>query len=320
MNARNVVPLVDSIRQQIVHAVETGMWKRGERLPSSRRMAAQLRVDVRSITRAYQQLEEEGLVEMRARSGVYIVPGHPNRPEGAPPAMTQSWLVSMLEQAVSREIPALQLSEWLHDVTVTTRLRLFVVAPTVDQVIGLRREIALYYGVGCEGATLAELAANPPESTQSSALHRSDLLIAVESTFEFVMAQAASLRIPALCVTTRPGIVGPAWEKLMQSPSYLVVSDERFGHAVADYLSGAPGAGTVRTLVAGRDDLDVIPEDAVVYATRSARETLGDTPIKGSVLPVVRVLSSESSTRLLEFIVSANLGAIRARQDVAISR
>lgn len=319
MNVRNATPLVDSIRQQIVHAVETGMWKRGERLPSSRQMAAQLRVDVRAITRAYQELEEEGLVELRARSGVYIAAERANRPEGAPPAMTEAWLVSILEQAVTREIPALHLSEWLHKATVTTRLQLFVIAPTVDQVVGLRREIEDYYGVTCEGATLAELGGDPSEPI-SSALRMSDMLISVESTFEFVQQRAAELRIPSLCVTTRPGIVGPAWEKLMQFPTYLVVSDERFGHAVAGYLSGAPGAGIVRTIVVGRDDLDVIPEDAVVYATRSARETLGETPIKGSVLPVVRVLSNESSTRIIEFIVAANLGAIRARQDVTISR
>jgi hypothetical protein len=66
-------------------------------------------------------------------------------------------------------------------------------------------------------------------------------------------------------------------------------------------------------LCAGRDDLTEIPDDAVVYMTQSARETLGDTPVKGSILPQVQVLSRESSAVLLRFVVGANLAAVRAK-------
>lgn len=69
----------------------------------------------------------------------------------------------------------------------------------------------------------------------------------------------------------------------------------------------------MRVLVMGRDDLALIPEDAVVYVTQSAREKLGDVKLKGNVLPPARVLSRESSRELTRFIVEANLAAVRSR-------
>lgn len=316
MNRKDTGALTDSIRQQIVNAVATGMWQRGDRLPSSREMATQLGVDARLITRAYQQLEVEGLVDLRSRSGAYIAQVGPQRPFGAPPALTESWIVSLLEQGVWREIAAPDVAEWLRRATMTTRLHFFVIAPTTDQVVGIRREIERFYGVECAGMTMSALAVIP----MPDELRRADMIVTVDTCLLFAKTFAAKLGIPCLPITTRPDIVGPAWERLMQSPTFVVVSDERFGSAVAQYISAAPaskGGAPVRTLVAGRDDLTVIPADAVVYVTQGAREQLRETPINGSVLPVVRALSRESSSALLEFIVAANLGALRARQDIA---
>lgn len=305
--------MVDSLRQQILKAIESGMWSPGTKLPSTREMSVQLGVDPRLVGQAYKRLAGEGLVELRPRSGAYIAvaAGHS---AGTPIVPSESWLVDVLAEAVSREIPARELADWLRRSTETLRLRAFVIAPTADQVFGLRRELERYYGLETEGATVESL---PTSGGLPLQLRQADIVITTEASSEFATARSNEVGVPCLCVSVRLDLVGPAWRRLMQSPSYVVVTDERFGRVIADFLSDVPGAQNVRMLVVGRDDLQQIPDDAVVYVTQSARHQLSDISINGSVLPTVRVLSRQSSSELLSYIARANLAAMRAQRGTA---
>jgi DNA-binding transcriptional regulator YhcF (GntR family) len=302
--------LTESIRRQILQALEGGMWKPGARLPSTREMAAQLGVDPRAITRAYKQLAAEELVELRPRSGAYIS-DMGSRMRGATIGPPENWIVEVMAESIAREIPAGDIGEWLRRAVETVRLRAFVTAPTIDQVLGLKRELGQYYGLETSGVPAEQLARTPLPLE----LRQADLVIATDAAHELALERARVLGLPCIRVTVRLDIAGPAWQSLTQSPGYVVVSDERFGRVVAAYLSSLPGATKVHLLVAGRDDVEAIPEDAVVYVTRSAREELGDLGrIKGRVLPPVRLLSQESSVEILKFMVAANLAALRVRQ------
>ena len=73
--------LQSHIRQMLVAAVETARLSPGRRLPSSRRLATLLGVARNTVTSAYEQLVEDGVLISRERSGVFVA-----RPSGVPPA------------------------------------------------------------------------------------------------------------------------------------------------------------------------------------------------------------------------------------------
>jgi GntR family transcriptional regulator / MocR family aminotransferase len=60
------------IRQKLVEAIHLEVFKPGTRLPSSRRLAEQLGVARNTVVLACQQLVDEGLLNGRARSGLYV--------------------------------------------------------------------------------------------------------------------------------------------------------------------------------------------------------------------------------------------------------
>lgn len=64
--------IVDQLRDRIVTGTYFGNWQPGERLPSIRDIADAENVDRKTAAAAYHRLEEEGLVEVKARSGVFL--------------------------------------------------------------------------------------------------------------------------------------------------------------------------------------------------------------------------------------------------------
>jgi hypothetical protein len=51
----------------------------------------------------------------------------------------------------------------------------------------------------------------------------------------------------------------------------------------------------------------VIPDGAPTYITRSARDHIGDTPIRGRILPTARVFSTATAREIVRCIVRRNL-------------
>jgi GntR family transcriptional regulator/MocR family aminotransferase len=66
--------LQSQIRQKLVGGILSGAFPPGTRLPSSRRLADQLGVARNTVVLAYEQLLEEGLLESRERSGIFVNP------------------------------------------------------------------------------------------------------------------------------------------------------------------------------------------------------------------------------------------------------
>ncbi len=305
---KNSEKLAETLRQQILKALETGLWRPGGKLPSTREMAAEMGIDPRVVADAYRELSVDGLVELRSRSGAYISADAGLNGSVASPS--EGWIADILADAVTREISITAIGEWLRRATETLRLKAFVIAPTHDQIQGLRRELRTYYGLEAAGEKLTEL---DRAKELPSDLRQADILITTEACLDAARSFSARLAIPCICVSVRLDLIGPAWQSLMRSPSYVVVTDEAFGAVVQAFLATRVDAAKVTILVAGKDDLATIPEDAVVYVTQSARENLGDVQLNGSVLPPAKVLSRESSRELTGFIVEANLAAVRSR-------
>lgn len=58
-------PLSDQVAGAVRAAVASGAAKPGDRLPSARTVASSLGINLHTVLRGYQQLRDEGLVELR---------------------------------------------------------------------------------------------------------------------------------------------------------------------------------------------------------------------------------------------------------------
>lgn len=68
----NPEPIFRQIIDQIKTAITTGELEVGEKLPSIREMASELKVSVITVKRAYSELESEGLIMTRAGLGSFV--------------------------------------------------------------------------------------------------------------------------------------------------------------------------------------------------------------------------------------------------------
>lgn len=66
------VPIYLQVVQQVKHRVATGVLNPGERLPSVRDIAEQLRVNPNTVAKAFTELERQGVVETRRGTGTYV--------------------------------------------------------------------------------------------------------------------------------------------------------------------------------------------------------------------------------------------------------
>jgi GntR family transcriptional regulator len=71
----NSQPIYRQLRDRGVHMILDGVLKEGDPLPSVRNVAAEYRVNPLTVLKAYQQLVDEELVEMKRGLGMFVKPG-----------------------------------------------------------------------------------------------------------------------------------------------------------------------------------------------------------------------------------------------------
>ena len=79
VNPTATQPLYLQLTQQIRHAVDTGVLQPGDMLPGIRTLAEQLIVSPNTIVKAYSDLENEGVLEMRRGSGAFVAARRSNK-------------------------------------------------------------------------------------------------------------------------------------------------------------------------------------------------------------------------------------------------
>src|SRR3982751_5707969 len=72
IDAASPVPPYEQLRRQLARQIGDRTLAVGTRLPTVRRLAADLGLAVNTVARAYRELEESGLVETRGRAGTFV--------------------------------------------------------------------------------------------------------------------------------------------------------------------------------------------------------------------------------------------------------
>ena len=71
-NPSSGVPAYRQLIDQIRHAIETGALRAGEQLPGTRKVAEDLVMNPNTVAKAYQELEHQGVIEMRKGLGAFV--------------------------------------------------------------------------------------------------------------------------------------------------------------------------------------------------------------------------------------------------------
>ena len=72
INSKGGIPLYEQIEKQLREKIISGELKEGEVLPSIRSFAADLRISVITIKKAYEILEQEGMIFSVPGKGFYV--------------------------------------------------------------------------------------------------------------------------------------------------------------------------------------------------------------------------------------------------------
>ncbi|MDQ2667548.1 MAG: GntR family transcriptional regulator [Gemmatimonadota bacterium] len=298
--ARDVI--LDAMRGRLLRGIQAGTLLPGDRLPGSREVAAEFKADYRAAIAAYKDLQEEGLVELRPRGGVYIAL-RKNGPGGIPP-ISESWVSEIFAGALNRGIAAAELIELLPRCVETLRLRSVVIAETEDQIQGLCRELRDDFGFDSEGV-LSDVArgANPAPL----AVRRADLIVTVSAHEQWVTELGRELQKDVIVIAVRPELRQGEWTMLLRRPVYVVVATAHFGEILRQFYASIPGVDNLRIIVFGKDDLNNIPDGAPTYVTQGVRKQLGATRIPGRIIPAARTIAAESAREIFTFVVRQNL-------------
>ncbi len=116
---------VGVLRDRVIEGLHRGDLRGGARIPGVRETAREHGVNPRTVAKAYRQLEREGLVEVRGRSGVFLAEQQRLGSELLPE--TAGWLAGVLVAAWKRSIRMADLPELMRRSTLSRRLRCAVV-------------------------------------------------------------------------------------------------------------------------------------------------------------------------------------------------
>ncbi|MDQ2766145.1 MAG: GntR family transcriptional regulator [Gemmatimonadota bacterium] len=300
------------LRERIGSELRSGVLEHGDRLPSVREIANELGADPRVALAAYQQLMEEGLVEIRSRSGVFATGAFTST--GSALAVPRRWMLETLLGAIQRDISPACFIEHVRSTLTSRRVRVAVIECNDDQQESMREELSSYFGVD-----VIVIALNTIASPASRRLLRDIDLIVSAGHHDEIAGIAAAIDRPFVITHVRPSLVGHLSRLLMRGPVYFLITDPRFGAKMRGLIAPMARSENFHVLVVDRDDLGVIPRGAPTYVMRRAQAHPASRLHAGRTIPPQRIFSEETGREILSHILelsidSANVRASRSRR------
>lgn len=295
--------ILGRLRSRVVSQIHRETLRTGDRLPSMRELADEWGVHARLVRAAYETLQREGLVELRPRSGVYVAVS----PAGLAAGDSQmaEWLVDVLREARARGISPVEYPEHIGQALRAQRLRAACIESNEDQISWLVHEAQADYGLDAFGV---DLDAVDPVAL-AARVRAADVVISTAFHGELLESVARAEGKPIVLLRLAGDFVEPVLDALRRDCLYFVVADRRFALRLPVIYGEVEGAGNLRPLVAGEDDLAAIPPGAAVYVTRAAEIRMSSTAVLRTISSPGRIFAESMATELLRIIVRSNVGA-----------
>jgi DNA-binding transcriptional regulator YhcF (GntR family) len=78
IDRNSAIPIYAQLKEQIKFAIETGQFVVGDRLPTVRQHAVDLKINLNTVRKVYSELEYEGYISTRQVKGTFVT-GVPER-------------------------------------------------------------------------------------------------------------------------------------------------------------------------------------------------------------------------------------------------
>lgn len=298
--------LTDVLRSWLLGEMHIGRVSPGDRLPSIREVSRTRKIDHRAVADAYADLQAEGLVEVRGRSGVYVTPERPSR--AGLLAGRRAWMEEVLAEAWKRRITPAELSDLVLR-SAQHGLRCACIDATEDHAVALAADLA--HGFGME-TRVVRLPLGPddhplPEGLAEveKALAAVDLVVTTVFHCDVIAPIVARAGLPMLTVAVNPALRDEVQRRL-DRPLTLVVADPQFLTRTRTYMRELETQGRLELLLAENVDPATLAGREDVLLTRAARRRLG-MPEFHLLDPSSPFIAPESARALANAIVSLAL-------------
>lgn len=308
--------LREIIRQRIVAGLHTGRYDVGDRLPTYRELADEMGADLRAVARAYAALQDDGLVEVRGRSGVYVAPQE--RIGGKVLAETARWFVAVLREAWSRRIRVPELPEFVRECTAKRVVRCAFVESTADQLDSISAELRDDFGfeVSCVHADrFAPLAAEgkAPGPRVPAELRDADFIATTAFHAREMRELAGALEVPLVVIRLNPTFVREVQRALAGGEITVLCVDPLFAERLKLIAGDAHTERVYTVLASDGEAVARLDRSRPLLVSEVARRHLADMDLPRS-FPDQPMIAPESADELSELLVRMNLEAIRAER------
>jgi DNA-binding transcriptional regulator YhcF (GntR family) len=318
--------LSEKLRDRILSSLHLGLLQPGDRLPSIRALWREMGVDHRVVAQAYRTLEDEGLVEIRGRSGVYLAPQ--DQLGGEVLAETARWMAGVLVEGWKRRMTLGEIPDLIRRCTATVRLRCAVIESNVDQMTAYSAELEEQFGVDAVPVYISPIPLPRPERSMEfhdveNAIRGADLVVTTSYHSRLVRKAAENVGVPAVTLTVNAEVVETVQRRIRTGGVTLVCVDPEFGNRLRAMYADDAEAGEIRfRLVDEPGALDDLGPGEPVILTRAARERLASTDqLPTQLLPHSPTFSAHTARELLQVVIRLNLAAAEQQdRDVPARR
>lgn len=312
--------LSDKLRDRILSSLHLGLLQPGDRLPSIRALWREMGVDHRVVAQAYRILEDEGLVEVRGRSGVYLAPQ--DQLGGEILAETARWMAGVLVEGWKRRMTLAEIPELIRRCTSTVRLKCACVESNVDQMTAYCAELREQFGIESVPVYISPVPLPRPERSVEfhaveEAIRQADMVVTTSYHSRLVRKAAENVGVPAVTLTVNTEVIETVQRQIRNGGVTLVCVDPEFGNRLrAMYADATDGPEQIRVVAV--DDAEAIAalnRDEPAMLTLAARERLAENfDFPPLLLPHSPTFSAHTARELLQLIIRLNLSAAE-RQD-----
>lgn len=237
--AARVNEVANRIKDRILSALHLGRIRSGDRLPSIRRISEELGVDHRLVARAYERIEEEGLVEIRGRSGIYLI--EPKLVGRGVLEATAQWVAAVLAEAWSRQIGLPDFAELVSHCT-GSGVKCTCVDSVEDHTVAFCAELNEDFGLKTRSFQLAHDAegALKNEAELEDALEWCDFVATTAFVSAEVRRLADPLHRPTVVITVHPEMLRIVEATFAEGPVTVVVADPGYGERLKLHFGKLP--------------------------------------------------------------------------------
>jgi GntR family transcriptional regulator len=114
INPRSGVPIYVQLVEQVRRALEVGILRPGDALPTVRQLASELTIAPNTIVKAYGELEALGLIESRAGAGTTVRASLDGTLRAQARVALRERLRQLSRDAAALEVDAEELRAWLE--------------------------------------------------------------------------------------------------------------------------------------------------------------------------------------------------------------